>query len=215
MTKVLFPAMSLAVAVVAGIGSGAWSSQSRLGGNDHRAPAGSERSTAMSAFGWLAATEPPATWHQVAGPSGLGSLSVPPRFRRIRGDPGTISAALLGPGGNYLGYLNVTPRQGAEQLQGWAAFRLAHLRQDDASSVRRDAAITSVGTSTARRSCVIDDYVTKVGHHHFHEVACLIVTGSFGSVVVAATPSGDPAHVWSELERAVAAYPLRSARHPH
>ena len=42
----------------------------------------------------------------------------------------------------------------------------------------------------------------------FQQVACYVASGSVSSVVVAATPSGDPAHVWSQLERAVAAYPF-------
>ena len=115
---------------------------------------------------------------------------------------------MLNSAGTYLGYLNVTPRQGAETLQDWAAFRLSHLRDDDAVSVHEDAMVRSVRTAAAVRSCVIDDYVTTVGHHHFHEVACYVTSGSVSSVVVAATPSGDPAHVWTELERAVAAYPF-------
>jgi hypothetical protein len=49
--------------------------------------------------------------------------------------------------------------------------------------------------------------VTTVGHHPFHEVACF-VTGSFpSSVVVASVPVGDPAHLWTELQEAVASYP--------
>jgi hypothetical protein len=50
--------------------------------------------------------------------------------------------------------------------------------------------------------------VTTIDHHHFREVACYVTSGSVGSVVVAATPSGDPALVWTQLERAVAAYPF-------
>jgi hypothetical protein len=117
--------------------------------------------------------------------------------------------ALRNAAGTYLGYLNVTPHQGHETLQDWAAFRLSHLLDDDAVSVHEDAKVQSVGTAAALRSCVTDDYVTTVGHHHFHEVACYVTSGSGSSVVVAATPSGDPAHVWTQLERAVAAYPFR------
>jgi hypothetical protein len=66
-------------------------------------------------------------------------------------------------------------------------------------------------------SCVTDDDVTTVGHHRYHEVACLVTTGPTGSVVVAATPACDPAHVWNQLDRAVAAYPFigeaRAAAH--
>ena len=117
--------------------------------------------------------------------------------------------ALRNAAGTYLGYLNVTPHQGHETLQDWAAFRLSHLLDDDAVSVHEDAKVQSVGTPAALRSCVTDDYVTTVGHHHFHEVACYVTSGSGSSVVVATTPSGDPAHVWTQLERAVAAYPFR------
>ena len=130
------------------------------------------------------------------------------------GDPGTLSVALRNSAGTYLGYLNVTPRQGPETLQDWAAFRLTHLRGDAAVSVHEDAMVQSVRTAAAMRSCVIDDYVTTVGHHQFHEVGCYVMKGSVGSVVVATTPSGDPAHVWTQLERAVAAYPFEIVRSP-
>ena len=68
-------------------------------------------------------------------------------------------------------YINVTPHQGHETLQDWAAFRLTHLRSDDALSAHEDAIVQSVRTAAAARSCAIDDYVTTVGHHQFHEVA--------------------------------------------
>jgi hypothetical protein len=140
--------------------------------------------------------------------SGLGTLSSPPGFRTVDGDPGTLSLALLSSAGTYLGYLNVTLRQGPETLQDWPAFRLTHLGGDDAVSIHEDATVRSVRTAAAVRSCVVDDYVTTVGHHQYHEVACYVMGGSVGSVVVAATPSGDPGHVWTQLERAVAAYPF-------
>jgi hypothetical protein len=159
-------------------------------------------------FAWLASTTAPPTWARLTLPAGLGSLSVPPGFRAVDGDAGTASFALLGSDGTYLGYLNVTPRQGDERLDGWAAFRLAHLRGDETVSATQDGAVQSVETGDTLRSCVTDDYVTEVGHHRFHEVACLVTTASTASVVVAATPSEDPAHLWSQLERAVAAYTL-------
>jgi hypothetical protein len=168
---------------------------------------GSASSTALGSFGWLASTTPPATWTRITLPSGLGTVPSPPGFRTVDGDPGTLSVALRDSAGTYLGYLNVTPHEGDETLQDWAAFRLTHLRGDDAVSVHEDAAVQSVRSAAAVRSCVTDDYVTTIGHHHFHEVACYVMRGSVGSVVVAATPSGDPAHVWTQLERAVAAYP--------
>ena len=159
-------------------------------------------------FAWLAQTSLPQGWSRLDGASPLGPLPVPPRFRAVAGDRGTLTAALLGPGGTYLGYLNATPIQGGERLQGWPEFRLSHLRDDDARAARVDAATELVRTHAGLRSCVIDDYVTKVGSRPFHEVACLIMHHSSGSVIVAATPSGDPAHVFALLERAVALYPV-------
>ena len=160
----------------------------------------------LRSFGWLASTTPPPTWTRLAVPSGLGTLSSPPGFRDVETDPGTLSVALRNAVGTYLGYLNVTPHESDETLKDWAQFRLSHLLDDDAVSVHEDARITALRTATGTRSCVTDDYVTTIGHHHFHEVACYVMSGSVSSVVVAATPSGDPAHVWTELERAVASY---------
>jgi hypothetical protein len=168
----------------------------------------SASSSRLGSFAWLASITPPATWVRVAVPSGLGTLSSPPGFRTVEGDPGTLSVALRNSVGTYLGYLNVTPHQGDETLRDWADFRLSHLLDDDAVSVHEDARVTAIRTAAGVRSCVTDDYVTIVGHHHFHEVACYVMRGSVSSVVVAATPSGDPAHVWNELEGAVAAFPL-------
>jgi hypothetical protein len=156
----------------------------------------------------LASTAPPTTWTRLTLPSGLGSLAVPPGFGAVGGDQGTATLALLGSDGINLGYLNVTPRQGDEGLKGWAGFRLAHLRGDGSISARQDGAVESVRTGQSLRSCVTDDYVTEIGHHHFQEVACFVMTTSATGVVVAATPMGDPAHLWAQLERTVAAYPF-------
>ena len=138
---------------------------------DHRTSPVCELGDAWS-FGWLASSTPPATWARLTVPSGLGTLASPPGFRTVDGDPGTLAVALVNSVGTYLGYINVTPRQGPETLQDWAAFRLTHLKGDDAVSVHEDAMVQSVRTAAAVRSCVIDDYVTTVGHHQFHEVAC-------------------------------------------
>jgi hypothetical protein len=206
------PVIGLASAVMlvaaASIGSAVWPASKAQAVGALTATTGHPRSAGSStlgSFGWLASTTPPATWARLAVPSGLGTVSLPPGFRAVEGDPGTLSVALLNSVGTYLGYLNVTPRQGDETLRDWAAFRLSHLLADDAVSVHEDAMVRSVRTAAAVRSCVTDDYVTTIGNHHFHEVACYVMSGSVGSVVVAAIPSGDPAHVWTELESAVAA----------
>jgi hypothetical protein len=202
---------AVALAAAASIGSAVWpaSKAQAVGATD--ASMGHLRSASsmtLGAFGWLASTTPPATWARLTIASGLGALSSPPGFRTVDGDPGTLSVALRNSAGTYLGYLNVTPHQGHETLQDWPAFRLSHLLGDGDVSVHEDATVHSVRTAAALRSCVIDDYTTTIGHHHFHEVACYVASGSVSSVVVAATPSGDPAHVWNQLERAVAAYPF-------
>jgi hypothetical protein len=199
------------VLVAAGIGFAVWPPSKAHAADATMATtahSGSVSPATLRSFGWLASTTPPATWSRLTVPSGLGTLSSPPGFRTVGGDPGSLSVALRNSAGTYLGYLNVTPRQGPETLQDWAAFRLTHLQSDDAVSVHEDAMVQSVRTEAAVRSCVIDDYVTKVGHHQFHEVACYVMRGSVGSVVVAATPSGGPVNVWTQLERAVAAYPF-------
>jgi hypothetical protein len=198
------------LAVAASVGSAVWpASKAQAGGASRRAMGHplSASSSMPRSFGWLASTTPPATWALLAVPSGLGTLSSPPGFRTVESDPGTLSVALRNSVGTYLGFLNVTPHQSDETLRDWAAFRVSHLLDDDAISVHEDAVVTALRTATGARSCVTDDYVTTIGHHHFHEVACYVVSGPVSSVVVAATPSGDPAHVWTQLERAVAAYP--------
>src|ERR1700722_18555050 len=195
----------------ASIGSAVWPGSKAQAVGATKASMGRLRSASSStlgSFGWLASTTPPAAWARLTVASGLAALSSPPGFRTVDGDPGTLSVALRNSAGTYLGYLNVTPHQGHETLQDWVAFRLSHLLGDDAVSVHEDAMVQSVRTAGALRSCVTDDYVTTIGHHEFHEVACYVTSGSVVSVVVAATPSGDPAHVWKQLERAVADYPF-------
>jgi len=67
-----------------------------------------------------------------------------------------------------------------------------------------------VGTaSVGAGSCVIDDYVTKIGHHPFHEIACLVEGAKAGSVVVAAAPSSAGNRVNATLERVVSSYLVR------
>jgi hypothetical protein len=203
-------ASAVVLVAAASIGSAVWpaSKVHAAGASPARdAHSDSLRSATLGSFGWLASTAPPATWARVTAPTGLGTLSSPPGFRMVDGDPDTVSLALRNSAGTYLGYLNVTPHEGDENLRNWAAFRLSHLLSDDAVTVHEDAAVQSVRTAGTMRSCVTDNYVTTVDHHHFHEVACYVTSGSLSSVVVAATPSGDPAHVWTQLERAVAAYP--------
>jgi hypothetical protein len=169
---------AVVLVAAASIGSVVWpASQAQSVGATKARPAHSESasSATLGSFHWLASTAPPVTWARLTSPSGLGTLSSPPGFRTVDGDPGTLSVALRNSAGTYLGYLNVTPRQGDETQRDWAAFRLSHLLADDAVTVHEDATVRSVRTAAAVRSCVTDDYMTTSGHLHFHEVACYVM----------------------------------------
>lgn len=158
-------------------------------------------------FKWLSSSSPPQGATRVSLPSGLGTLSIPPAFRIVPSDRGSFSAARMAANGTYLGFINVTPLEGSESLRGWDRFRVDHLRDDDASSAHEDGNVSSLVSGSTVRSCVIDDYLTKVGGHHFREVACLVKSASLGAVIVAAVPANDPADLWGELRRSVASYP--------
>ena len=106
-------------------------------------------------------------------------------------------------------YLNATPRQGSERLRRWAAFRLRLLRSDDAASAHQDAAARGVRFRGGTGSCVIDDYVTRIGAHHFEEIACLVQGRNGASVIVATAPAAMWARARPLLFRAVAAYLVR------
>ncbi|MCU1491444.1 MAG: hypothetical protein JWM85_2849, partial [Acidimicrobiaceae bacterium] len=121
------------------------------------------RAARTSAFDWFKATPTPRGWRRLALPSGAAVLSYPPSLHPIKGDKSAVSVALVS-GDDFLVYLNATPQQGSERLAGWAAFRVGHLLDDDASSAHEVAAATDLNFRGGRGSCVIDDYVTKIGH---------------------------------------------------
>ena len=151
----------------------------------------------------------PAGWHHRALPNGTAVLSYPPSLRQLAGDTDAVSAARLGPGGAFRLYLNATPRQGSERLRGWAAFRLRLLRSEDAASARQDAAAQGIKFRGGTGSCVIDDYLTRIGGHHYQEIACLVQGRTSASVIVAAAPAARWARARPLLLQAVAAYLVR------
>ena len=161
------------------------------------------------AFPALHPAPAPAGWHHLALPNGTAVLSYPPSLRPLAGDTDAVSAARLAPGGAFQLYLNATPRQGSERLQGWAGFRLRLLRSDDAASDHQDAAAEGVKFRGGTGSCVIDDYATRIGGHHYQEVACLVQGRTSASVIVAAAPAAAWARARPLLLRAVAAYLVR------
>jgi len=161
------------------------------------------------AFPALHPAAAPASWRHLTLPDGTAVLSYPPSLRPISGDKVAVSAARLGPRGAFQLYFNATPRQGREQLAHWAAFRLHLLRSDTAASARPVAAATGVKFRGGTGSCVIDRYVTRIGGHHFQEIACLVVGRTSASVIVAAAPAAAWTQARPLLLRAVAAYLIR------
>jgi len=151
----------------------------------------------------------PTRWPHAALPNGTAVLSYPPSLRPLAGDTDAVSVARLGPGGVFQLYLNATRRQGSERLQGWAAFRLRLLRSDDATSARQDAAAEGVQFRGGTGSCVIDDYITRIGGHHYEEVACLVQGRTSASVIVGAAAAARWVRARPLLFRAVAAYLVR------
>jgi hypothetical protein len=166
------------------------------------------RSAGSSSGPPFPATHPgaaPTGWLSATLPDGA-VLWYPPSMRSVTADRGAASAVRLSRTGAYLLYLNATPRQGDERTANWPAFRLSHLLDDDARSVRELAAAAGVRFRGGTGSCVLDSYVTKVGAHHYTELACLVQGSRASSVVVAAAPAANWSQAASLLERAIAAY---------
>ena len=148
----------------------------------------------------------PAGWPHLALPNGTAMLSYPPSLHPLAGDTDAVSAARLSLGGAFQLYLNATPRQGPERLAHWAAFRLCRLRSDDAASAHEDAAAEDVRFRGGTGSCVIDDYITRIGGNHYQEIACLVQGRTSASVIIATSPAARWAQARPVLLRAVAAY---------
>jgi hypothetical protein len=152
-------------------------------------------------FGWLHAAPTPAGWPSARIPAGA-AMSYPPGWVRIHGDPGTATVALFGAHHRYIGYLNLTPREGAESLGNWGHFRVDH----NADEGDRDIATRAVALRRALRgatgSCVEDTYTTATGARYV-ELACLIAGRRTSVVIVGASPPSDWARVEPLLERAI------------
>ncbi len=148
----------------------------------------------------------PVSWRHLTLPNQTAVLSYPPGLQPVAGDKDAASAARLSPAGAFQLYLNATPRQGSENLAHWAAFRLHLLRSDDAASARQLASAQGIKFRGGTGSCVIDRYITRIGGHHFQEIACLVRGHTSASVIVAAAPAATWTQARPLLLRAVAAY---------
>jgi hypothetical protein len=116
-----------------------------------------------------------------------------------------VTSALRDSSGIYHGYLNVTPRQGDERLAGWASFRTRRNTQEGDRNVRVLAAAEGLHFEGAGGSCVIDDYLSRVGSHAYRELACIVAGTHATSVFIGATPVQDWTHVGPVIERAASA----------
>jgi hypothetical protein len=117
-----------------------------------------------------------------------------------------VTAALRDRAGAFHGYLNVTPRQGAEKLEGWAGFRIRRNAEEGDKHVRELAAAEGLRFRDARGSCVIDAYLSSVGSHSYREIACIVAGRHGSSVFVGAALRQDRATLGRILERAASAF---------
>jgi hypothetical protein len=154
------------------------------------------------AFSWLRPGPAPKTWTGATIASGSATLFYPSNWKPIPGDSGTVTAALRDRRGLYRGYLNVTPREGAEQLAGWAGFRTRRNTAEGDRRTRVVAAAENLRFAKARGSCVIDDYRSRVRFHEYREVACIVAGSRYTSVFVGATLVRDWTTLGPVIERA-------------
>jgi hypothetical protein len=161
------------------------------------------------AFSWLRAVPAAKTWTSATIASGGATLSYPSNWRPIPGDVGTVTAALRDSRGMYRGYLNVTPRQGAERLAGWATFRAERNTQEGDRRTRVVAAAENLRLGSARGSCVVDDYLSRVGSHPYREMACIFTGSRYTNVFVGATLVSDWPTLGRVVERAASVFTER------
>jgi hypothetical protein len=138
-------------------------------------------------FSWLDPGVAPEGWASSQLPGSPARLPVPPGWRREDGDAGTATEALRSSSGRFAGYLNATPRQGAESPRNWAEFRVDHNREEGDRDVRLLASATHLRFRSATGSCVLDSYLTESGSR-YREVACIVTGPGATTVIVGAAP---------------------------
>jgi hypothetical protein len=153
-------------------------------------------------FAWLNPRPAPPGWIPTTTAASQATLFYPPTWTSIPGDRGTVTVALRDSSGRYAGYLNVTPRQGAEQLHGWATFRMNRNREEGDTRVRQIAAAEGLRFRDATGSCVIDSYLSKVGAHPYLEIACIVSGRAHTDVFIGAALQSDFNVLHTTLERA-------------
>jgi hypothetical protein len=165
---------------------------------------GSTRPAGQSQFAWLHPSAAPRGWPVGRLPSGTAALAYPSGWRSIRTDPGSFSAALLGPHGRIRGYLNATPKNGPETLANWSRFRVAHNADEGDRQVVRESSASGLRFRSGPGSCVVDRYATVITR--YREIACIVRGAHATTVVVAAAQPADWARLAPQLRRAVASF---------
>lgn len=143
---------------------------------------------AALAIGQPRAAMPPGVppgWRALRLESGA-TLPVPASWRRLSGDPGSVSAARLAGNGSIAAYLNATPVQRGETLAGWTRFRLHHNAAEGDRDVRLVSTTPRLRLRAGRAACVVDDYATS--RAGYRELACIVAGARArpGTVLVAA-----------------------------
>jgi hypothetical protein len=164
------------------------------------------QAASVSSFDWLRRARAPRGWSAVTSASGELTLAYPPTWRTLRGDAGSVTAAVRDARGVYVGYLNATPRQGGERLHGWARYRTEHNRAEGDRYVRETGAAEGLRFIGAHGSCVIDDYLSRVGSNRYREIACILAGQHASSVFIGAGLVADWRQIYPALERAAAAF---------
>ncbi len=158
-------------------------------------------SSGPAAFAWLHPAIRPAAWPVTTIADGA-SIAFPAGWRRVSSDPRTATAALLGPHDAFVGYLNLTPRQGDESLSDWASFRVDHNAEEGDRAVATQAVTTDQRLGSQRWSCVQDAYTTSA-RTRYVELACLVAGPHTSVVVVGASPPQAWPKISPLLERAI------------
>jgi hypothetical protein len=155
-------------------------------------------------FAWLRPAPEPAHWKIGRLPSQEGKLAYPQGWRAIPTDPGTFSAALIGPHDRIRGYLNATPQSGAETLANWISFRPAHNREEGDRGVVRDASALGLRFRSGSGSCVVDHYATNSAR--YREIACIVRGTRATTVVIGAALSAEWTRLAPQLQRSIASF---------
>ncbi len=201
LTAIMVVGATVAVIAVAGCGAAA-GGQVGAGAVVPKHPAGAGAVVPRQPAGPQASSGLPVGWGTLRLASGA-VLPYPPNWQRVRGDRGTASAAMFNGDGTIRAYLNATPADRDETLNGWARFRVHHNADEGDRNVRLITARSGVRLAAGRASCVVDDYATS--RSRYRELACIVApsNGRQATVLVAAAQPNAWAREHPQLDFAI------------